>query len=462
MKILFCSSEVAPYAKTGGLADVSAALPLALADMKQQVKIVMPRYRQVDIKRFKLRKIKGDIYKGNLSNLVDVYFVDNRRFFGREGIYGTKQGDYKDNLERFSFFSRRAIELMKDINFKADIVHCNDWQTAAIIIYLKNVYQNDPFFKGTKTLFTIHNIGYQGEFCICKFSKLGIPYSRFSVGKIKHHKKINLLKGGIVFSDMINTVSPTYAREIQTEKLGFGLGEILRRRKGSLFGVLNGLDYKIWNPSTDTEIVRRYSLADIEKKYENKKYLIESCGLRIGMNAPLFGMVSRIARQKGIDILVSALREALRWDLGVVMLGEGEVRYYRILKSLVKKYPGRFSLNLRFDESLAHNIYAGSDIFLMPSRYEPCGLSQMISLKYGTIPVVFRTGGLSDTVSQRNGFIFNSYSVKSLLNAMHKAYTAYKNKAVWMKFIKEAMTYDFSWRRSAEEYIRLYRRIARR
>lgn len=435
MKILFCSSEVVPYAKTGGLADVSHSLPLALSRLGQQVEVVTPRYRQTDIRKFGLTKVKDGLYRGCLAQGVGAYLIDNKELFGRQGLYGTRQGDYEDNLERFSFFCRRSIELMKEADFRPDLVHCNDWQSAPIIIYLKSEYKNDPFYKGIKTVFTIHNLGFQGIF-----------------------GDLNLLKDGITLSDVVNTVSPTYAREILTKDLGFGLEDVLNKRKESLFGVLNGIDYGIWDPAADSLIVKKYSRQDLKNKYENKRHLIKICSLKAGADAPLLGMVSRLTSQKGMDILIPALDEAGKWDAGIVILGQGEAKYHGELRKLARKYKGKISVHFKFDESLAHKIYAGSDIFLMPSRYEPCGLSQMISLKYGAMPLVFKTGGLADTVTLENGFVFVDYSKEALLKAMLRACSAHKDKDHWLTLVRKGMLCDFSWEKSAAEYIKLYQR----
>ncbi|MCM8763128.1 MAG: glycogen synthase, partial [Candidatus Omnitrophica bacterium] len=374
MKIAVCSSEVVPFAKTGGLADVSGALPLALKKLGHEVIIIMPKYKQVLDAGFRLRKISPDVLVNDEIG-VPVYFIEHEQFFNRPGLYGEKTGDYPDNLDRFSHYSRRALELLKEIDFKADIIHCHDWQSALVIIYLKNLYNKDPFYAGIKTLFTIHNIGYQGLFSKEEFPKLGLDWGLFNMEALEFYDKINLLKGGIVFSDAINTVSVKYSKEIQTKEFGFGLEGVLHKRKDTLFGIINGLDYSIWNPATDKYIFKRYSLKKLSDKYKNKEALQKLCGLP-KKNVPLFGMVSRLAAQKGLDIFALAIEQFCKLELQLVILGTGDLKYHVILEDIAKRYPKVVSLHLKFDDPLAHKIYAGCDIFLMPSHYEPCGLGQ--------------------------------------------------------------------------------------
>ena len=458
MKIAICASEAVPFAKTGGLADVAGALPLALEERGEEVIIVMPRYKAIQGPKFKIQRLKKDISYSTTGKNIKVYFIENDTFFNRDGLYGEKSGDYKDNLDRFSYYSKRTLELLKDINYKADIIHVHDWQSALIPVYLKNLYINDIFYKNTKTIFTIHNIGYQGLFPKEEFPKLNLDWSLFNMEGLEFYDKINILKGGIVFSDIINTVSPTYSKEIQTKDFGFGLEGILSKRRDSVFGILNGLDYSIWDPQTDKFIAKNYSGQNIEDKYKNKENLQKSCKLPIKKDAPLFGIVSRLAQQKGFDILAEAIDKICKMDLQLVILGTGDLKYHLILEEMVKKYPKVISLHLKFDDSLAHNIYAGSDIFLMPSKYEPCGLGQIISLKYATIPLVFKTGGLADTVTEDNGFIFDNYKKENLLKAMDEAIEAFKNKKKWSGRMQRAMQCNFSWEESAKKYLELYRK----
>lgn len=460
MRILLCSSEVVPFAKTGGLADVAGALPLALEELGQEVIVAMPRYKEIQSRqgRDKIQKLKEDISYSIIGKNIKVYFIEKDTFFNRDGLYGDKTGDYKDNLDRFSYYSKRTLELLKEINFKPDIIHCHDWQSSLIPVYLKTLYVKEHFYKNIKTVLTIHNIGYQGLFPKEEFPKLGLDWSLFNMEMLEFYNKINILKGGIVFSDIITTVSPTYSKEIQTKEFGFGLEGILSKRCESLFGILNGLDYSIWNPETDKFIAKNYSDKNIEDKYKNKADLKTICKFPLKKDVPLFGIVSRLAQQKGFDILGQAIEKICKMNLQLVILGTGDLKYHILLESIVKKYPKVISLHLRFDDPLAHKIYAGSDIFLMPSRYEPCGLGQMISLRYGTIPLVFKTGGLADTVTQDNGFIFDNYSKEDLVKTIERAIKTFENKNKWITLMLKGMQYNFSWQESAKTYIKLYER----
>jgi starch synthase len=334
----------------------------------------------------------------------------------------------------------------------------HDWQATLIPIYLKTLYRDRPFYKNIRTVLTIHNIGYQGLFPKEQYPKLGLDWSYFNMEMLEFYNQINLLKGGMVFSDLINTVSPTYSKEIQTKEFGYGLEGVLNKRKNSVFGILNGLDYSIWNPETDKLIAKTYSAEKIKDKNENKKDLQKICKLPEDSGVPLFGIVSRLAEQKGFDILADAIDKICRMDLELVILGTGDMKYHLILEDMVKKYPKVISLHLKFDDILAHKIYAGSDIFLMPSKYEPCGLGQLISLEYGTLPLVFKTGGLADTVTKDNGFIFDNYSQEDLIKTIQKAIKAFQNKDKWLKMQSSAMQCDFSWEESAQKYIDLYER----
>lgn len=456
MKIAICASEVVPFAKTGGLADVAGALPLALEEKGQEVIVVMPRYKAIQDTKFKISRSGPDISYSTLGKGIKVYFIENEKYFNRDNLYTDKNGDYPDNLERFSFYSRRTLELLKGINFKADIIHVHDWQACLIPVYLKTIYAGQPFYKNIKTLLTIHNIGYQGLFPKEEFPKLGLDWSLFDMDNLEFYGKVNLLKGGMVFADLINTVSPTYSKEIQTKEFGFGLEGVLAKRKKCLFGILNGLDYTIWNPETDKFIAQNFSASDISGKARDKEDLQKYCSLPVKKEIPLFGIVSRLAEQKGFDILAQGIDEICKLDLQLVILGTGDIKYHVLLQDIVKKYPEVISLHLKFDDPLAHKIYAGSDIFLMPSKYEPCGLGQLISLKYATIPLVFKTGGLADTVNKDNGFVFQEYSREGLLRSIRESLQAFKDRKKWNKLMQTALNCNFSWGESARGYIRLY------
>jgi starch synthase len=462
MKIAIISSEVVPFSKTGGLADVAGALPLALERLGEEVIILTPFYKNALLADFKTESIYPGILLSKIERSIKVYFIQNDEYFSRSGLYGTQKGDYPDNLERFSFFSRACLELLKQIKFRPDIVHIHDWQASCIPIYLKTKFKTDPFYKNSKTLLTIHNLAYQGIFAREDFPKLGLDWSIFNMEQLEFYGKVNILKGGIVFSDCINTVSPTYAREIQTKDYGCGLEGVLSKRQSCLFGIINGLDYSVWNPATDNYIYKRYDINSLDDKDTNKKDLQKCAELAVENRVPLLGMVSRLAEQKGLDILTEALDEICKLNMQLIILGTGDIKYHKLLQEKNKKYSGVFRLFLKFDNALAHKIYAGSDIFLMPSKYEPCGLGQMISLKYGTIPLVYKTGGLADTINKRNGFIFDNYASLNLIALMKESISLYRDKRRWQGKIKEGMSADFSWNESAKKYTQLYKRIIER
>jgi starch synthase len=462
MKIAICAPEVVPFAKTGGLADVAGALPLALQKLKQEVIILMPFYKKAMLSRIDAKFILPGILSSKLGEGIKVYFIRNDKYFNRNGLYGTPKGDYPDNLERFSFFCQRCLEFLKQINFRPDIIHIHDWQTSYIPIYLKTKFSSDPFYKNCKTLLTIHNLAYQGLFPREAFPKLGLDWSFFNMEQLEFYGKGNTLKGGIVFSDCINTVSPTYALEMQTKDFGCGLEGVLTKRRDCLFGILNGLDYSIWNPSTDKFIAQKFDINHLKDKHKNKQDLQKLANLPVKENIPLFGMVSRLAEQKGLDILAEALDEICKLKLQLVILGTGDIKYHRLLEDKSKQFPKVFRLYLKFDNSLAHKIYAGSDVFLMPSKYEPCGLGQMISLRYATAPLVYKTGGLADTINNTNGFIFDKYTASNLVKTIKKSISLYQDQVKWQVKIKKGMGYNFSWEESGKQYIKLYKKLVNR
>ncbi|MFQ5681352.1 MAG: glycogen synthase [Candidatus Omnitrophota bacterium] len=456
MKVLFCSSEIVPFAKTGGLADVAGALPASLKQQGVDVVLAMPEYRGIEI-------ACGDRLSPDLScsltpQGIRIYFIRNDRYFKREGLYGDGRGDYPDNLERFAFYCRGALSAIKQTGFRPDIIHCNEWQTGLIPVFLNRVLARDPFYKDIKTVLSLHNLAYQGVFPLSDFEKLRIDYRLSDSRGLEIYGKINLLKAGIELCDAVNTVSPTYAREILTPEFGCGLEGVLAKRK-HVFGILNGLDYEIWDSLRDKFVFKRYSVDSAEDKAVNKSGLQKEAGLPVSSHVPLLGMVARLAEQKGLELLCSVLEDISPDEAQIVVLGTGEERYHRLLAASQDRHPRLLRAYLKFDEGLAHKIYAGADLFLMPSRYEPCGLGQMISLKYGTIPLVFRTGGLADTVSAQNGFVFETYDKEHLLAAIRRATSAYKDKPAWQRLVNKAFGYDFSWQRAAAEYLRLYRRI---
>ncbi|UCD15719.1 MAG: glycogen synthase GlgA [Candidatus Omnitrophota bacterium] len=456
MKIAFCSSEVFPFAKTGGLADVSGALPLALTKKGCRVKVFMPFYK--GIKAAKVFDDYGVTHKGG----VDFYFIKNNDYFMRQALYGTRRGDYHDNLERFSFFCKAVLKVLKEIEFSPDIIHSNDWQASLVNIYLRLPPPvSDSFFKHTRSILTIHNFAYQGIFEKDKYPLLGIAWEYFNMNCLEFYGKINLLKGGIVFSDMVNTVSPTYAKQIQTPDYGCGLDGILREKRNRFLGILNAIDYEVWDPQRDEFIYRKYCAKSVKGKYVNKRRFQEDLGLDVDRDTLLLGMVSRLTEQKGVDILT----EALDYILGkyqVVILGYGDGKYHKLLKKKARKHKGRLSIHLKFDEALAHKIYAACDCFLLPSRFEPCGLSQMVSYRYGTLPIAHHTGGLADTVIEVSkgggGFVFHKYSSDELISAVERAAEAFKERKAWREVLLKVMRYDYSWEVTADKYIKMYKR----
>ncbi len=479
LKILFTSSEVVPFAKTGGLADVSGVLPRAIKAEGHDVRVVMPKYKVVDNRKFGLRNLTKSlaipvgnetavvsILEGELERGIPVYFIDYEPYFAREELYGTPEGAYEDNAERFILFSRALLEAVKAIGFQPDVIHCNDWQTGLIPVYLKTLYKNDPFFKRTATVMTIHNIAYQGTFPGKALDLAGLSEAEFTPDRLEFYGQVNFLKGGMVYADVLNTVSVTYSKEIQSSpEFGYGLEGVLAHRSRDLYGILNGIDYDEWNPAKDRFIAVNYTLGEIDKKRECKKALLKENNLPVNLERPLAGIVSRLARQKGLDIIGEAIEEIMGLDLYFILLGTGEEEYHKLFSRIGKKYPGKAAIHITFDNGLAHRIYAGCDLFLMPSRYEPCGLGQLISLAYGTASIVNPTGGLADTIEEfepdtgrGNGFLLGEFSVAGLVDALKKAVTVYRNKEAWQKLVNNMMQANFSWAASMKEYVKLYQK----
>jgi len=459
LKVLLASSEVVPFAKTGGLADVAGSLPLALEELGVDVRVIMPKYASV--------KVAGNSTK--IGKNIPVYFVKNDDYFNRKELYGDKFGDYKDNLDRFAFFSREILERCKKEKFAPDCIHCNDWQTALVPVYLNTLYKYDFFFADTKVLYTIHNMAYQGVFSKEEFPKIGLDWVLFHINYFEFYNKVNLMKAGLVYSDAISTVSPTYAKEILTPEFGCGLEGVLKIRENVLSGILNGIDYNLWSPEKDTKIFKKYSVGTLQDKYANKEMFQKEMGLKVDRSIPMFGMISRLADQKGADFVADIIGKMLNMKTQFVLLGTGDNKYHVIFEKVAKKYPLSASISLKFDAVLAQRIYAASDMFFVPSRYEPCGLSQMISFRYGTIPVVRQTGGLKDTVQEFDpktgkgaGFTFVEPRSEELLNAVKKSLSVYKDKPLWTSLVKSVMGLDYSWKASAKEYINLFNGIMKK
>ena len=465
MRIAFCSSEVFPFAKTGGLADVCGALPLALKNRKHKVCIFMPLYKSIDVKKYNITKVGGHIYKAQLGRDIDVFFVKSQEYFHRDGFYGDGSHDYADNLKRFQFFCEQVLMFIKESKIALDIIHCHDWQTALIPVYLKEKFKADPIFKNVKSILTIHNLAFQGVFPKEQFSLLGLSQDLFRMDGFEFYDQVNLLKSGILHADEITTVSPQYAREIQTKEFGCALDDVLKSRDNRIEGILNGLDHDVWNPKTDERVIKKYSRDSFKKgKAVNKKYLQESMNFAVNANVPLFGFVGRLSHQKGVALMIETLRSLEKIDAQAVIQGVGEKRFYTALQELQARFPKRIAVRLEFNESLAHHIYAGVDMFLMPSVYEPCGLSQMISLYYGTIPIVFKTGGLVDTIHafdertfKGNGFVFDKYTKENFLQSIEQAIKCFHKPSTFERLIQNAFACDFSWGKSAQDYERVYR-----
>jgi starch synthase len=477
LQILFATPEAVPFAKTGGLADVAGALPKSLHALGCEIKLFIPYYRMVKESGLPHQylgeeievpigdeKLKADIYLGHLGQDIPVYFIGREEFFDREYLYSTSKGDYFDNAERFIFFSKAILIFCQRMGFSPDIIHHHEWQTGLIPAYLKSIYQNDPLFSHTAAVFTIHNIAYQGIFKKEKFWLTGLPSEMYNPEGIEFWERINFMKAGIVYADTINTVSKKYSEEIQSPEYGYGLEGILRKRRESLSGILNGVDYEDWDPSRDPHLIARYDSKKISGKKECKKDLLREFHLPSSLeNIPLLGMISRLADQKGFDLLMEILDGLFALDIGFVLLGTGEQKYHDLFNQVAHKYPQKAGIRIAYDDRLAHKIEAGADFFLMPSKYEPCGLNQIYSLKYGTVPVVRATGGLDDTIAQYdpatkkgNGFKFTRYDAKEFLNTIKMAIGFYSQPEHWRQLLQNAMTADFSWERSAEAYLQLY------
>jgi starch synthase len=461
MKVALCASEAVPFAKTGGLADVCGALPLELEALGQEVILVMPKYPPVRAHGFLLKALDRDFDTTKIGDRVRVYFLKHEMYL-RQGLYGDRFGDYPDNLRRFAYFCTKTLELFKKIDFTPDIVHCHDWQTALLPIYLKMGAQK----KSPKSLLTIHNISYQGLFPKDQMPQTGLGWEYFSVSGLEYYDKINLLKGGIEYADLINTVSVTHSKEVQTEEFGYGLAGVLANRKESFFGIINGLDYKVWNPQSDPLVFRKYAAGDKNGKNVNKVHLQETCGLAQKEKVPLLGFVGRLVEAKGIDLIVKILPQLCQQGISSVFLGVGEARYEKALAEMAKKFSGLVFFSSRFDEELAHQIYAGADIFLMPSKFEPCGIGQMISFRYGTVPVVYKTGGLADTVidyefntKKGSGFVFTKYNEAELFLALKRASELYAEEKKWHELFERIMRLNFSWKESARKYVGLYEKV---
>jgi len=477
MKILFPSSEIIPFAKTGGLADVAGALPVELEKLGHEVHLVMPLYqatRNVGIPfhstKIRLRVPVGrevlisDVFDTELPGGPTVHLLQYDPYFNRAEFYRTAEGDYPDNDRRFIFFCRAVMELGKALNISWDILHGHDWHTGLIAAYLSTLYRNEKVFAHARSLLTIHNLAYQGVFPRETMALTGLPEGMFNPDGLEFWGRFNFLKAGLVYSDRINTVSPTYAQEIQSPETGCGLDGVLRGRQGVISGILNGIDNSIWNPWTDPMIPIHFKPDRLQRKNELKHFRLEDQRLVPLPDAPLLAIVSRLDDQKGFDILAEISERLMEVNVLLILLGTGAKKYHDFFLRLKAQHPRRLSVNLKFDNELAHRIYAGADMFLMPSRYEPCGLGQLISMRYGTVPVVRQTGGLADTVvdfdgQKGNGFTFKNYSGEALLMTIKRACEVYQHREAWFQVARNGMDCDFSWNRSVRDYEELYSRM---
>jgi starch synthase len=475
MHIVFAASECSPWARTGGLGDVVSALPKTLAKLGHRVSVFLPYYRQVakavpdapvvlpsltipfpSYSRF-VRILDGGVVDG-----VQNYFVDCPELFDRESFYATPSGDYPDNAERFGLLSRAVIEASKLLGVP-DVFHVHDWQTAMLAVLLRSTYYFDPVLRHVPVVLTIHDVAYQGWFPPQTIEKLLLPWDLFTFDKLQQYDTLDFLKGGIVYADAVTTVSRKYAEEIQSAEFGNGLEGALRKRN-DLIGILYGVDYREWDPATDPHIAAHYSADKLAGKKECRRDLLHAFGLEgVGEDTAVIGVVSRFATQKGFDLIVEIMDRLVEQDMVLVILGKGEEYYERVLVEMANRHPAKVRVHVTYDPVMAHKIEAGSDIFLMPSRYQPAGLSQIYSLRYGTVPVVRATGGLDDTIDEQplgggNGFKFWGYNSSALLDALLRALSTFRNKEEWTQMMKRGMTQDFSWDAPAKEYVRVYER----
>ncbi|HWR44708.1 glycogen synthase GlgA [Sporomusa sp.] len=475
LKVLFVASEAAPFAKTGGLGDVIGSLPKELKNQGIDVRVIMPKYSSIPPefanKMTQIASLTVPVgWRRQYCGLYELeyqgltwYFTDNEYYFKRGNLYG-----YYDEAERFAYFCRATLKALPQLGFMPDIIHCHDWQTGPLSAMLRQQYLVRNEYSGIKTVFTIHNLMYQGIFPGDILGDLlGLPPSVFTEEGLEFYGQVNFLKGGLAFSDCITTVSKSYVQEIQQPYFGEKLDGFLVKRKSDLYGIVNGIDYDVYNPAADTEVHANYTWRGTTKRLENKLKLQAELGLPVGKQTPVLGIVSRLVNSKGLDLIAHIMEELLSLDVQLVILGTGEERFEQMFTDAARRYPQKVSANITFSDRLAHRIYAGSDLFLMPSRFEPCGIGQLIALRYGSIPIVRQVGGLKDTITQfnpetgeGNGFSFINYNAHEMLSVIEEALTLYKDRTQWAKLIKNAMRSDHSWQRSASEYRALYEKLA--
>jgi starch synthase len=477
MHIAFAASEGVPFSKTGGLADVVGALPRALAALGHQVSVFLPRYRQTKLTEpvTVVRSITipfddqyrfASVVSGGSQGGVRFYFVEYPPYFDRDALYGTAAGDYPDNAERFALFSRAVIEATKILGVP-QIFHCHDWQSALVPVLLRTIYAEDPAFHDVGVVFTIHNIGYQGLFPPDTLPLLMLPWDLFTISKMEFFGQVNFLKGALTYSDFVTTVSRKYSQEIQTAEYGFGLEGVLRDRASTVTGILNGVDYDEWSPQTDKFTTAKYSPQDLSGKMKDKQDLLTAFGMaKADPKLPVIGIVSRFAAQKGFDLISQIADRLAREEMIMVALGAGDKAYEEMFLRLNKQFPHKIAVKVAYDNATAHKIEAGADMFLMPSRYEPCGLNQIYSLKYGTVPIVRATGGLDDTIEpwdartgKGTGFKFTDYNGEALLLTIKLTLEAFRDQTSWQVLMRNGMSKDFSWNASAREYGKVYEKV---
>lgn len=476
MRILMVTPEANPFARSGGLAEVIGSLTAALARLGHEVQVVMPLYRQVREAGLPLaftghtlsiplswKALPAEIYQAQVDHRLTYYFIAQDALFNREGLYGTEYGDFEDNAERFIFFSRAVVEMMIALEMDLDICHCQEWQSGLVPVYLRTLYHDRPQFQRLPVLYTVHNVGYQGVFSSYDLPLTGLGWELFSPKALEFYGKINFMKGGLVFADLISTVSTKYREEILTPEHGFGLEGVLQERAQELFGIVEGVDYQRWDPAHDPYITAPYSADALDGKQACKETLLDFFKLDLPVERPLLGMTTRLFGRKGIDLLENILDDLMRMEVGFVLQGTGEERHHFILQECSQRHPQRMGLFIGYSDELAHQIIAGVDIFLMPSRYEPCGLDQLYCLRYGTIPVVRATGGLDETIQTYNpatgggnGFKFNGFTPAEFLAAVRQALDLYADRPAWRKLMQNNMKLNFSWDKVAPQYVDLY------
>ena len=476
MHILMVTPEANPFARSGGLAEGINALARALVGLGHQVTVVLPLYRQVRESGQPIsftgqtlsipiswKTLPAEIHRAEIDPRLNFYFIGQDALFNREGLYGTTYGVFEDNAERFIFFSRAVVEMIEALELEGDICHCHEWQTGLVPVYLRTLYNDRPRLQKLPVVYTVHNVGYQGLFSSFDMPLTGLGWEFLSSKGLEFYGKINLMKGGLVYADLLSTVSAKYREEILTPEYGFGLEGLFQERASELYGILDGVDYRRWDPAKDQYLSAPYGPDNLEGKKACKAALLRRFEMNLPLDRPLIGMTTRFFERKGIDLLESSLEDLMKLGVGLVLQGTGEERHQYLLQEISQRHAGNIGLSIGYTDELAHQIIAGADLFLMPSRYEPCGLDQLYSLRYGTIPVVRATGGLDETIQeynpgtgQGNGFKFPGYTPAELLGAVQRTLAVYQDQAAWQALMHHNMALDFSWDTVAPEYLELY------